>query len=166
MTKEAMVISVEEIGRNFKVSDAALEAYKFAVGAGLTQDEGEEADFIVKRNAKSGWRDLWEFKAWCEKTAASIKDAVKHTFNIGTDDQLPSFAKWAKQSYTYDFEEGAGALVVEGLIKKKIVSKEDFFNQLTVSQVAKASGLSVDKIKDLFPDVIVDKAKERTLRIW
>lgn len=166
MAKKEMILSQKEISENLYASDAAKSCYQFALdNAGLEMDDAAKADFVVKRNAKTGWRDLWELKAWCEKTASSIKDILKHTFNEGTEEELPDYVKWAKQSFTYDFKEGAGAIVAESLVKKHLCNREDFLSQLTVSQVVKASGLSVDKIMSLFPDIIIEKPKERTLSI-
>lgn len=166
MASKVMILTTNEIAENLYASAGAKEAYDFAVkNAGMDMSDEGMADFVVRRNEKTGWRDLWELKAWCEKTAASIKEMMKHSFNVGPEEQLPNYVKWAKQSFTYEFAEGAGAMVAEGLAKKHLCSREDFLAQLTVSQVIKASGLSVDKLNDLFPDVIVAKPKERTLSI-
>lgn len=164
--KKIMVVEPEEIKKNLVATDAALFAYEFALKhAGMPMDEGQLADFISQRNAKGGWIDLWEFKAWCEKTAASIKEAVKHTFNVGTAEELPSFAKWNKQSYTYEFAEGAGAAVANALVAKRLVTKDQLLACLTVSNISKASGLTTEKLVEMFPDTIIEKPKERTLTI-
>lgn len=166
MAKEVMILTTTEISENLFASEGAKSCYEFAMqNAGLDMDEGAVANFVAQRNAKSGWRDLWELKALCEKTAASIKEVCKHSFNVGSAEDLPSFAKWAKQSFTYEFQEGAAVSVAEGLMEKGLVSNEEFLKQLTVSQVVKASGLTVEKLADLFPDVILAKPKERTLTI-
>lgn len=164
MAKEVMIVNPEEITSNLVATEAAVDAYKFALNnAGMAIDEGDVADFITIRNAKSGWLDLWELKAWCEKTAASIKEVCKHSFNVGTADDLPKFVKWAKQSYTYEFQEGAGAIIANALIAKRLVTKDQLLNLLTVSNIAKASGLTTEKLIEMFPDTILEKPKERTL---
>lgn len=164
--KKTMIITADEIKNNLVATEASLDAYAFALKfAGMPMDEGELADFITRRNTKSGWIDLWEFKAWCEKTAASIKEVSKHTFNVGTADELPSYVKWTKQSYTYEFQEGAAAAVAEALIKKRLVTKEQLLNTVSVAAMVKAAGLTTEKLMDMFPDTILEKPKERTLSI-
>lgn len=164
--KKTMIITADEIKNNLVATEAALDAYAFALKfAGMPMDEGQLADFITRRNTKSGWIDLWEFKAWCEKTAASIKDAAKHTFNVGTADQLPSCVKWAKQSYTYEFADGAAAPVANALVAKRLVTKDQLLACLKVGDIAKAAGITTEKLIEMFPDTINEKPKERTLTI-
>lgn len=166
MAKEVMIVEPAEVTANLKATDAAIDAYSFALKhAGLKEEDGAKADFVTIRNAKSGWRDLWELKAWCEKTAASIKEVCKHAFNEGTAEELPAYVQWAKQSYTYEFAEGAAAIVANALVAKKLVTKDQLLNMLTVSNLSKASGLTVEKLVDMFPDTIIEKPKERTLSI-
>lgn len=166
MAKEVMIITPEEIGNNLKVSDSALEAYKFALKyAGLTQDDGDEADFIVKRNAKSGWRDLWEFKSWCEKAADSIKEVCKHAFNVGSTEQMPSGISWKSGGTTKSFADGAGSIVIQSLINKKLVTKEQIFDLLDPSKVAKAAGIKVEKLMDMFPDTVIETPKAMSLMV-
>lgn len=164
--KKVMVLTTDEMAEYLKPSEAAASAYKFALDhAGLEMDEGAIADFIVKRNAKSGWSDLAEFGSWCTKTADSIKTILKHTFNVGTEEELPRNVSWSAQSYDNKFVEGAGAMVANALIAKKLVTKDALLNCLTVSNIAKASGLTVEKIMDMFPDTIEQKPKERALKV-
>lgn len=166
MAKEMIILTAEEIGANLKATDSAMEAYKFALAhAGLTQDEGEEADFITKRNAKGGWRDLWEFKAWCEKTAESIKEVCKHAFNVGTTDQMPIGISWKSGGTTKSFADGAGAMVIQSLINKKLVTKEQIFDLLDPSKVAKAAGIKVEKLMDMFPDTVKETPKACSLMV-
>ncbi|MCQ2096800.1 MAG: hypothetical protein MJY87_02515 [Fibrobacter sp.] len=166
MAREVMILTTKEISENLFASEGAKSCYEFAMkNAGLDMDEGAVANFVAQRNAKSGWRDLWELKAWCEKTAASIKEVSKHTFNVGTAEELPSYVKWTKQSYTYEFQEGAAAAVAEALIKKRLVTKEQLLNTVSVAAMVKAAGLTTEKLMDMFPDTILEKPKERTLSI-
>lgn len=164
--KKVMIVEPSEVKANLTATDSALDAYAFALkNAGLPMDEGELANFISIRNTKTGWRDLWELKAWCEKTAASIKKAMKHAFNVGAAEELPGFVKWNKQSYTYEFVDGAAAAVANALVAKRLVAKDQLLACLSVSDISKAAGLTTDKLIELFPDTILEKPKERSLSI-
>lgn len=166
-TKEVMIITPDEM-RNLVPSERAMDAYKFAIdNAGVEMDEGAVADFVAQRNAKAeGFRDLAEVQKWMEKTAASIKTATKHAFNVGDPDELPNGIKWSKQSYTYEWQDDAGPLqVVNYLIEKGLVSVEQLVQQLTVAMVAKSAGLSQEKLMEMFPQYVCAKHKERTLSI-
>lgn len=166
-TKEVMIITPDEM-KNLAPSERAMDAYKFALDyAGIEMDEGAEADFIAKRNAKSeGFRDLAEAQKWMEKTAASIKTATKHAFNVGDPDELPDGIKWSKQSYTYEWQDDEGPhQVVHDLIEKNIVSVEQLVQLLTVANISKAAGVTGEKLMEMFPQYICAKAKERALSI-
>ena len=150
-SKEVMIIRPEEFG-NMVLSEGAMDAYRFALEhAGVEMTEEEVPAFISARNAKTAaFRELNEAMKWMEKTVASIKEVLKHTYNVGTEEELPPNVKWNKQSYTYEFrfvDVPAGALTV------------------TVSAMSKASGLTVEKIMDMFPDTIEQKPKARTLNM-
>lgn len=166
-TKEVMIITPDEM-KNLVPSERAMDAYKFAIdNAGVEMDEGAVADFVAQRNAKAeGFRDLAEVQKWMEKTAASIKTATKHAFNVGDDDELPDGIKWSKQSYTYEWQDDEGPhQVVHDLIEKGLVSVEQLVQQLTVSMVAKAAGVTQEKVMEMFPQYVCAKHKERTLSI-
>ena len=166
-TKEVMIITPEEM-KNLVPSERAMDAYKFAIdNAGVEMDEGAVADFVAQRNAKAeGFRDLAEVQKWMEKTAASIKTATKHAFNVGVPDELPNGIKWSKQSYTYEWQDDAGPFqVVQDLIGKGLVSVEQLVQLLTVANIAKAAGMTGEKLMEMFPQYICAKAKERTLSI-
>lgn len=168
MAKEVMILNAEEIKMPAALTEEAMAAYKFAVeNAGINMDDdGAVADFVNARNMKAnGFRDLWECKSWFDKFSSSIKEVAKHTFNVGSEEDLPANVKWAKQSYTYEFADDAAVIIADTLIKKRLVTKEQLFQQLSVSNVLKASGLTLDKLVDMFPDTILAKAKERTLSI-
>lgn len=168
MAKEVMILNANEIKTPAALTAEALAAYKFAIdNAGINMDDdGAVADFVNERNLKAnGFRDLWECKSWFEKYAASIKEVAKHTFNVGSEEDLPANVKWAKQSYTYEFADDAAVIIADTLIKKRLVTKEQLFLQLNVNQLLKASGLTLEKLTDMFPDTILAKAKERTLSI-
>jgi len=165
-TKEVMVVTPEDM-KNLVPSDKAMDAYRFALAnAGIEMDEETAADFVVRRNLKTeGFRELAEVGKWMEKTAASIKEALKHTYNVGTEEDLPSNVKWSKQSYTYAFVQDAGAAVANALVAKRLVSKDQLLALVTVTAMAKASGLTTEKLVDMFPDTIEQKPKERTLSV-
>lgn len=165
-SKEIMIVEPEQL-KNLVPSEKALDAYRFALAhAGIEMDEETTADFIVRRNARTdGFRELVEVQKWMEKTAASIKEALKHTYNVGTEEDLPANVKWSKQSYTYAFEEGQAREIAQSLIDSGLVTKEQLFDAVTVTAMQKAAGITTDKMLELFHDGIVIKPKERTLSI-
>lgn len=165
-TKEVMVVTPEEL-KNLVPSEKAMEAYRFAIAnAGIEMDEKTTADFIIHRNARTdGFRELAEVGKWMEKTAASIKEALKHTYNVGTEDDLPSNVKWSKQSYTYAFDEGQARVIAQSLIDSGLTTKEQLFDAVTVTAMQKSAGITIDKMLELFHDGIVIKPKERTLTV-
>lgn len=165
-TKEVMIVTPEDM-KNLVPSEKAMDAYRFALAnAGIEMDEETTADFIVRRNLKTeGFRELAEVQKWMEKTAASIKEALKHTYNVGTEEDLPSNVKWSKQSYTYAFEEGQARVIAQNLIDSGLTTKEQLFDAVTVTAMQKAAGITTDKMLELFHDGIVIKPKERTLTV-
>lgn len=165
-SKEVMIVTPEDM-KNLVPSEKAMDAYRFALAnAGIEMDEETAADFVVRRNLKTeGFRELAEIGKWMEKTAASIKEALKHTYNVGTEEDLPANVKWSKQSYTYAFVQDAGAAVANALVAKRLVAKDQLLSLVTVTAMAKASGLTTEKLVDMFPDTIEQKPKERTLSI-
>ena len=165
-TKEVMIVTPEDM-KNLVPSEKAMDAYRFALAnAGIEMNEETAADFVVRRNLKTeGFRELAEVGKWMEKTAASIKEALKHTYNVGTEEDLPSNVKWSKQSYTYAFVQDAGAAVANALVAKRLVAKDQLLALVTVTAMAKASGLTTEKLVDMFPDTIEQKPKERTLSV-
>ena len=166
-SKEVMVVTPEEMQQMLVPSEKAMDAYRFALAhAGFEMDEGAEQEFIAQRNAKNeGFRELVEVQKWMEKTAASIKEALKHTYNVGTEEDLPSNVKWSKQSYTYAFEEGQARTIAQSLIDSGLVTKEQLFDSVTVTAMQNAAGITTEKMLELFHDGIVIKPKERTLSI-
>lgn len=165
-SKEVMIVNPEEMG-NLVLTDRAVDAYRFALAhAGIEMDEETEAEFIAQRNSKTeGFRDLNESMKWMGKAVDSIKESLKHTYNVGTEEELPQGIKWGKQGYTYAFADGAAEMVAQGLLDRGLVSITQLLQQMTVAQVAKASGLTTEKLIDLFPDTIIEKPKERTLYV-
>lgn len=170
-SKDVRVLPAEEL--KVSMTAAAMQAYKFALEQGGKldpADDGAIADFITSRNAKSGWRDLWEFKAKLEKVASSIKEVVKHAFNVGTWEDLPlddDFkVSWSKQSFTYEWQQdGCGVDVMQRLEQNGLCSVEQVLDLVPVNLFAKAAGITQDKMMELFPEYICAKAKERTISI-
>ena len=165
-SKDVMIVAPEEL-KNIVPSDKAMDAYRFAIAhAGIEMDGDAQADFVVQRNAKTeGFRELAEVQKWMEKTAASIKEALKHTYNVGTEEDLPANVKWSKQSYTYAFDEGQARVIAQSLIDSGLTTKEQLFDAVTVTAMIKAAGITTDKMLELFHDGIVIKPKERTLTV-
>ena len=165
-SKEIMIVEPEQL-KNLVPSEKALDAYRFALAhAGIEMDEETTADFVLQRNARTdGFRELAEVQKWMEKTAASIKEALKHTYNVGTEEDLPANVKWSKQSYTYAFEEGQARAIAQSLIDSGLVTKEQLFDAVTVTAMQKAAGITMDKMLEIFHDGIVIKPKERTLTV-
>lgn len=165
-TKEVMIVTPEEL-KNLVPSEKAMEAYRFALAnAGIEMDEEITAEFIIHRNARTeGFRELDDVGKWMEKTAASIKEVLKHTYNVGTDEDLPDGVKWSKQSYTYAFDEGQARVIAQSLIDSGLTTKEQIFDAVTVTAMQKAAGITTDKMLELFHDGIVIKPNERTLTI-
>ena len=165
-SKEVMIVTPEDM-KNLVQSEKAMDAYRFALAhAGIEMDEGAEADFVATRNLKTeGFRELAEVGKWMEKTAASIKEALKHSFNCGREEDLPEGIKWSKQSYTYAFEEGQARVIAQSLIDSGLTTKEQLFDAVTVTAMQKAAGITTDKMLELFHDGIVIKPKERTLSV-
>jgi len=164
--KEVMIVTPEDM-KNLVPSEKAMDAYRFALAnAGIEMDEETASDFIVRRNLKTeGFRELAEVQKWMEKTAASIKEALKHTYNVGTEEELPANVKWSKQSYTYAFDEGQAREIAQSLIDSGLTTKEQLFDAVTVTAMQKAAGITTEKMLELFHDGIVIKPKERTLSI-
>ena len=72
---------------------------------------------------------------------------------------------WNKQSYTYDFEEGQARVIAQSLIDSGLTTKEQLFDQLSVSGMVKAAGITTEKMLEIFGEGIIVKPKERVLNI-
>lgn len=169
--KKVALIPTDEIKELALFTPAALEAYNFALRtAGIEMDEDTEADFITSRNAKSGWLSLWEGKDKMKKFVASIEEVTKHAWNVGTEEQIPQDdgvkIAWSKQSYTYEWcSEDAARFVAKSLIESNLVTAEQLFDQLNPNQVIKASGITMEKLMELFDGAVNEKPKARVLSI-
>lgn len=162
-----IILTANELAAPINVSSEAIEAYRFALQlAGTEMDDEQKADFITRRNAKSGWRDLMELKATLEMYAASIETVVKHTMNVDSSAALPAGFSWKDNGKTYAIAEGAMPIIIDTILKKnKLLKKDDFFAALDVSKLAKVSGIKADQLQEMFPDTITSKEKAKSLLV-
>ena len=166
-SKEVMVITEGDIKDKLSLGKPEIETLKFLVAhAGIEMDEETAQAFVSSRNSKAASiARLWEFKAWCKKTVDYIEAICKHAFNVGTVEEFPANVSLKNNGSTHKFKDGAAAIVADTLLKKRLVTKEQLFANLTVDNVAKASGLTKDKLMEMFPDVIIEEKKSATLII-
>ena len=166
-SKKVMVITEDDIKTKLVLGAAEIETLKFLQAhAGIEMDEGAQQDFIAARNAKAvSISRLWEFKEWCKKTVEFIETMGKYAFDVGSVEEFPANVSLKNNGSTYEFVGDAAAIVADTLLKKKLVSKEQFFSTLTVSNIEKATGIKKEKLIEMFPDVILEKKKSATLVI-
>lgn len=171
MAKEIALIDTEEL-KTISVPIRALDAYNFALNATCKQmDEGEVANFIATRNLKAmGFVELNETKKRLQALIDSIDEVTKHAFNVGDWDDLPDekggpSIKWSKQSYTYGWTEGAARFVAQKMIESNLCTAEQLFDQVTVTGLCKACGITTEKLLSMFDGAVEEKPKARTLII-
>ena len=166
MAKEVMAFTESDI-KGMTLTTSEFDTLKFlSEHAGKDMDLKEQQEFVAQRNVRANdIAAIWELRAKAEKLVDFIKTVCKHAFNIGTDEDLPKNVSWSKQSYTQAFADGAGAVVCDTLIKKHLVNKEDILGAVTFPALVKASGITADKLKEMFPDTVIETPKERTLKI-
>lgn len=166
MAKEVMAFTESDI-KGMTLTTSEFDTLKFlSEHAGKDMDLKEQQEFVAQRNVRANdIAAIWELRAKAEKLVDFIKTVCKHAFNVGTDEDLPKNVSWSKQSYTQSFADGAGAVVCDTLIKKHLVNKEDILGAVTFPALVKASGITADKLKEMFPDTVIETPKERTLKI-
>ena len=171
MAKEIALIDTEEL-KTISVPIRALDAYNFALNATCKEmDEGEVANFIATRNLKAmGFVELNETKKRLQAFIDSIDEVTKHAFNVGDWDDLPDVKggpsiKWSKQSYTYGWTEGAARFVAQKMIESNLCTAEQLFEQVTVTGLCKACGITTEKLMSMFDGAVEEKPKARTLII-
>ena len=171
MAKEIALIDTEEL-KTISVPIRALDAYNFALNATFKEMDGVEvANFIATRNLKAmGFVELNETKKRLQALVDSIDEVTKHAFNVGDWDDLPDekggpSIKWSKQSYTYGWTEGAARFVAQKMIESNLCTAEQLFDQVTVTGLCKACGITVEKLLSMFDGAIEEKPKARTLII-
>ena len=167
MAKEVMVVTEQDIKEKLALGEPEIDTLKFLVAhAGIEMDDETKQAFIASRNAKAvSITRLWEFKAWCKKTVDYIETVCKHAFNVGTYEEFPGNVSLKNNGSTYKFKDGAAAIVADTLMKKRLVTKEQLMAVLSVDNVVKASGITKDKLMEMFPDVIIEEKKSATLII-
>lgn len=167
MAKEVMIFTADEIKAPAALTEAALDAYRFALErAGMPMDENAEAEFISERNSKAGgFTDLWEFKSWCEKVAESIKEVGKHAFNVGTAEDFPKNVSWKKGGGKYKFMPEAGHIIGKSLVSRKLTTTDKLLDQVTPSAMASAANMKVEGLMEMFPDTIIYDQNQPSLVI-
>lgn len=166
-TKEIMAFSEADI-KGMTLTTSEMDTLNYlSAHAGVEMDEEAQAEFVAQRNIRiNDITAIAELKSKAEKLAAYLKEVLKHSFNVGPEDQLPKNVSWSKQSYTYEFEEGQAHVIANNLMECGLIAtKEQLFDCVTVSAMQKAAGITMDKMLELYHDGIVIKPKERTLKI-
>lgn len=165
MAKEVMAITEEDIKSKLTLSTSAIDTLKFlAAHAGIEMDEGAMQEFVAQRNVRMGEiSQIWELKAWCEKTVDFIKTVCKHAFNVGSDEELPKSVAWSKQTFTEKFRDAGEA--VQKLIEIEGTPVENFARYVTPKQAAEAAGITMDRLYADLGDMVERTPKERTLKI-
>lgn len=165
MAKEVMAITEEDIKSKLTLSTSAFDTLKFlAAHAGIEMDEGTMQEFVAQRNVRMGEiSQIWELKAWCEKTVDFIKTVCKHAFNVGSDEELPKSVSWSKQTFTEKFTDAGEA--VQKLIEIEGTPVENFARYVTPKQAAEAAGITMDRLYADLGDMVERTPKERTLKI-
>jgi len=165
MAKEVMAITEEDIKSKLTLSTSAIDTLKFlAAHAGIEMDEVAMQEFIAQRNVRMGEiSQIWELKAWCEKTVDFIKTVCKHAFNVGSDEELPKSVSWSKQTFTEKFTDAGEA--VQKLIEIEGTPIENFARYVTPKQAAEAAGITMDRLYAELGDLVERTPKERTLKI-
>ena len=165
MAQEVMAITEEDIKSKLTLSTSAIDTLKFlAAHAGIEMDEGAMQEFIAQRNVRMGEiSQIWELKAWCEKTVDFIKTVCKHAFNVGSDEELPKSVSWSKQTFTEKFTDAGEA--VQKLIEIEGTPIENFARYVTPKQAAEAAGITMDRLYADLGDMVERTPKERTLKI-
>lgn len=165
MAKEVMAITEEDIKSKLTLSTSAIDTLKFlAAHAGIEMDEGTMQEFVAQRNVRMGEiSQIWELKAWCEKTVDFIKTVCKHAFNVGSDEELPKSVSWSKQTFTEKFTDAGEA--VQKLIEIEGTPIENFARYVTPKQAAEAAGITMDRLYADLGEMVERTPKERTLKI-
>ena len=164
MAKEIIAFSEDDI-KNMTLTVSEFDTLKFlAAHAGVEMDEGAQQEFIAQRNARiNEIVSISELKAKAEKLADYLKTVLKHSFNVGNDEDLPKNVSWSKQSYTDKFTDPEAA--VQKLIEIEGTPIENFARYVTPKQAAEAAGITMDRLYADLGDMVERTPKERTLKI-
>ena len=164
MAKEIIAFSEDDI-KNMTLTVSEFDTLKFlAAHAGVEMDEGAQQEFIAQRNARIGEiTAIAELKAKAEKLADYIKTVLKHSFNVGNDEDLPKNVSWSKQTFTDKFTDPETA--VQKLIEIEGTPIENFAKYVTPKQAAEAAGITMDRLYADLGEMVERTPKERTLKI-
>ena len=163
-TKEIMAFSEADI-KNMTLTTSEFDTLKFlSVNAGIDMDEEATREFVAQRNARiNEIVSISELKAKAEKLADYLKTVLKHSFNVGSDEDLPKNVSWNKQSYTDKFTDPEAA--VQKLMEIEGTPVENFAKYVTPKQAAEAAGITMDRLYADLGGMVERTPKERTLKI-
>ena len=164
MAKEIIAFSEDDI-KNMTLTVSEFDTLKFlAAHAGVEMDEGAQQEFIAQRNARiNEIVSISELKSKAEKLADYLKTVLKHSFNVGNDEDLPKNVSWSKQTFTDKFTDPEAA--VQKLIEIEGTPVENFARYVTPKQAAEAAGITMDRLYADLGDIVERTPKERTLKI-
>lgn len=163
-TKEIMAFSEADI-KNMTLTTSEFDTLKFlSVHAGIEMDEEATREFVAQRNARiNEIVSISELKAKAKKLVEYLDNVLKHSFNVGSDEDLPKNVSWNKQSYTDKFTDTEAA--VQKLIEIEGTPIENFARYVTPKQAAEAAGITMDRLYADLGDMVERTPKERTLKI-
>ena len=163
-TKEIMAFSEADI-KNITLTTSEFDTLKYlSAHAGIEMDEQAQQEFVAQRNARIGEiTAIAELKAKAEKLADYLNTVLKHSFNVGSDEDLPKNFSWSKQSFTDKFTDTEAA--VQKLMEIEGTPVENFAKYVTPKQAAEAAGITMDRLYADLGDMVERTPKERTLKI-
>ena len=163
-TKEIMAFSEADI-KNITLTTSEFDTLKYlSAHAGIEMDEEAQREFVAQRNARIvEIVAIAELKAKAEKLADYLKTVLKHTFNAGSEEDLPKNVSWSKQSFTDKFTDTEAA--VRKLIEIEGTPVENFARYVTPKQAAEAAGITMDRLYADLGEMVERTPKERTLKI-
>ena len=163
-TKEIMSFSEADI-KNITLTVSEFDTLKYlSAHAGIEMDEEAQREFVAQRNARiNEIVSISELKAKAEKLADYLKTVLKHSFNVGSDEDLPKNVSWSKQSFTDKFTDPEAA--VQKLMEIEGTPVENFAKYVTPKQAAEAAGITMDRLYADLGDMVERTPKERTLKI-
>lgn len=163
-TKEIMAFSEADI-KGMTLTTSEFDTLKYlSAHAGIELDEEAQREFVAQRNARIvEIVSISELKAKAEKLADYLKTVLKHSFNVGNDEDLPKNVSWSKQTFTDKFTDPEAA--VQKLMEIEGTPIENFAKYVTPKQAAEAAGITMDRLYADLGDMVERTPKERTLKI-
>ena len=163
-TKEIMAFSEADI-KNITLTVSEFDTLKYlSAHAGIEMDEEAQREFVAQRNARIGEiTAIAELKAKAKKLVEYLDNVLKHSFNVGNDEDLPKNVSWSKQSFTDKFTDPEAA--VQKLMEIEGTPVENFAKYVTPKQAAEAAGITMDRLYADLGDMVERTPKERTLKI-